>query len=89
MVWKLLCVVIRSLNLTRAVYLETYLYRYSAEQEPPRRKKKKHLSTFQIYACNYFNSFTQIVNIESEITQQILELLDFFTVKRLNLALTA
>ena len=40
MVWKLLCVVIRSLNLTRAVYLETYLYRYSAEQEPPRRKKK-------------------------------------------------
>ena len=55
----------------------------------PKKEKEKHLSTFQIYACNYFNSFTQIVNIESEITQQILELLDFFTVKRLNLALTA
>ena len=41
----------------------------------PKEGKKKHMSTFQIYACNYLNSFTQIVNIYSEITQQILELL--------------
>lgn len=34
------------------------------------------MSTFQIYACNYLNSFTQIVNIDSEITQRILELLE-------------
>ena len=34
------------------------------------------MPTFQIYACNYLNSFTQIENIYSEITQQILELLE-------------
>lgn len=32
------------------------------------------MSKFQIYACNYLNSFTQIVNMDSEITQRILEL---------------
>lgn len=56
--------------------METYLYLYSAEQEPPKKEKKKHMSTFQIYACNYLNSFTQIVNIDSEITQRNLELLE-------------
>ena len=40
----------------------------------PKEGKKKHMSTFQIYACNYLNSFTQIVNMDSEITQRILEL---------------
>ena len=68
--------VICFLNLKGAVYLETYLYLYSAEQEPPKKEKKKHMSTFQIYACNYLNSFTQIVNIDSEITQRNLELLE-------------
>ena len=33
--------------------------------------KKKHMSTFQIYACNYLNSFTHRVNIDSEITRRI------------------
>lgn len=40
----------------------------------PKGGKKKHMSTFQIYACNYLNSFTHRVNIDSEITQRILEL---------------
>ena len=34
------------------------------------------MSTFQIYANNYLNSFTQIVNTDSEITQRNLELLE-------------
>ena len=40
MVWKLLFVMICFLNLTGAVYLETYLYLYSAEQERPKKEKK-------------------------------------------------
>lgn len=40
------------------------------------------MSTFQIYACNYLNSFTQIVNMDSEITQRILELQDNIQVFR-------
>lgn len=42
----------------------------------PKEGKKKHMPTFQIYACNYLNSFRHIVNIDGEITQRVLELLE-------------
>ena len=46
------------------------------------REEKKHMSSFQIHACNYLSSLTQIVNIDSEITQRLLELLENLNIIR-------